>query len=265
MTKRVFPSGRTSTLAYDAAGRPLSIEHGDGGFARYAYDARGDITGADTESAEVRYERDALGRIVRESQDGGEHWVEARHDAAGARVEVKTWLGARQRIERDALQDVAALHHGASFELGFERDALGAERSRSLPGGLRLDWERDLAGRPKMRRTTRRAPGAQGPETSGREVDVLVYQWRGEDQIAAIIDANRGPRFFDHDGRGRLIRERRPDGALERAMDVVGNIFRGADQRDRSYGPGGVLLEADASDGSGTVRYAHDKDGNQIE
>ena len=40
-------------------------------------------------------------------------------------------------------------------------------------------------------------------------------------------------------------------------MDAVGNVYRTGDGRDRRYGPGGRLLEADG------VRYEHDEDGNQ--
>jgi RHS repeat-associated protein len=71
-----------------------------------------------------------------------------------------------------------------------------------------------------------------------------------------MIDAVRGPRWFDHDARGRLVRERRPDSVVERAMDEVGNIFRRADRTDRRYGPGGRL---EASDGT---HFEHDEDGN---
>ncbi|MBX3271056.1 MAG: RHS domain-containing protein [Sandaracinaceae bacterium] len=269
VTLRVLPSARTSTLCYDAAGRPLAVEHDDGTYARFTYDARGDLLEARSERAHVVYERDALGRVVRESQDGGAHSVAVRYGASGARAEVETSLGARQRIERDALAEVASLRHGPGlergFELAFERDVLGAERARAMPGGLRLEWERDVAGRPTARRTTRRDAGAVGPSPLPRELDVLVYQWRGEDQIGALIDPNRGARFFDHDRRGRLIRERRNGATLERAMDPAGNVYRRADRADRRYGPGGVLLEAEAPGGEGTVRYTHDADGNQTE
>jgi RHS repeat-associated protein len=89
------------------------------------------------------------------------------------------------------------------------------------------------------------------------ELNARVYQWRGEDQISAIVDATSGPKFYDHDRRGRLIRERRPDAVVDRAMDAVGNVYRSADGRDRRYGPGGHLEHADG------VRYEHDEDGNQ--
>lgn len=263
VSARVLPSGRATAIQYDLAGRPLAVEHDDGTFARFLYDARGDVVMASTETSEVRFARDRMGRVERESQDGGATWVRVGYGAGGARAEVQTSLGGLQRIERDALANASVLKNGA-FTLSFERDALGAERARVMPGGVRLEWERDLAGRPTTRRTTRRAP-LDGPAAIPREIDLLVYQWRGEDQIAALLDPVRGPRFFDHDSRGRLIRERRNGGELQRAMDAAGNVYRRADRTDRRYGAGGVLLEAAAPDGSGTVLYAHDRDGNQIE
>jgi RHS repeat-associated protein len=136
--------------------------------------------------------------------------------------------------------------------------------------GIEVEWSRDVAGRPTARRTFKRslAAAAMGfavgmlatpsfAQPQREEVDARVYQWRGEDQIAGIVDAASGPKFYDHDGRGRLVRERRPDAVVERAMDAVGNVYRSRTGSDRRYGPGGRLEMADG------VRYEHDEDGNQ--
>ena len=149
----------------------------------------------------------------------------------------------------------------------IERDAMGAEQRRELPGALSVEWERDVAGRPTARRTRRgiqsfatgHGQSAVAQVDAHSVIDELTYLWRGDDQIAAIIDPARGPRHFDHDARGRLVRETRPDRVVERAMDAVGNVYRSQDGRDRRYGAGGVLKEADG------VRFAHDADGNQSE
>jgi|GEM_PF-2623169 len=100
-------------------------------------------------------------------------------------------------------------------------------------------------------------PSAAAGQSGRDELDARESQWRGEDQIAAIVDAASGPKFYDHDARGRLVRERRPDAVVERAIDAVGNVYRTADGRDRRYGRGGRLEVADS------VRYEHDEDGNQ--
>ncbi len=261
MTQTVLPSGRTSDVGYDAAGRVLQVSHSDGTGASFEYDARGQLLRALNESADVRLERDALGRIVAESQDGGQTWVRSRYGAGGERASLRSDLGARQDVEVDAFGDVAALIHGggvpgsgAPARIGFERNAAGLEVARELPGGVRVAWMREKLGRPLERQTTRR----RGPGGTASEVlDARSYQWRGADQIGAIIDAATGPRLYDHDRRGRLIRERRPDATIERAMDAVGNVYRRSDRGDRRYGAGGRIEEADGT------RYEYDADGNQ--
>jgi RHS repeat-associated protein len=136
--------------------------------------------------------------------------------------------------------------------------------------GIEVEGSRDVAGRPTARRTFKKslAAAAMGfavgmlatpsfAQPQREEVDARVYQWRGEDQIAGIVDAASGPKFYDHDARGRLVRERRPDVVVERAMGAVGNVYRSRTGTDRRYGPGGRLEMADG------IRYEHDEDGNQ--
>ncbi|MBX3251391.1 MAG: RHS repeat protein [Myxococcales bacterium] len=278
-TTRLLPSGRASAMSYDAAGRLSEVTHDDGTFARFTYDEGGQLVRAESEGSDVRFERDVLGRVVRESQDGGATWVGSGYYADGTRGRMETSLGARQDVEVDPLGEVGALHHGdpmRPFTLAFARDALGAEVMRAIPGGLEVHWSRDAAGRPMARRTVQRV-GPGGPYVPPRpgepprpipppmELDLMGYEWRGDDQIAALTNTRRGDRRFEHDRRGRLIREQRGGVTIERAMDAVGNVYRRADGRDRVYGPGGVLEVAQASDGSGVIRYAHDADGNQTE
>src|SRR5690606_17687810 len=97
--------------------------------------------------------------------------------------------------------------------------------------------------------------GSPGGGDILESLDARGYQWRGDDQIAAIVNATTGPTFYDHDPRGRLVRERRPaeQRVIERTMDAVGNVYRSPDGADRRYGPGGRLEEADG------VAYSHDE------
>ena len=256
VVKASLPSGRWSESKYDPAGRLVERTHSDGTSVRYQYDAAGSLVSAENESSKVELERDELGRVVAERSNGRE--VRSRLALTGERLEMTTSLGARVSIGRDPLRQVRALTFGAPEELDlpaagdadvhFDRDALGLERARRFANGVQLTWDRDLAGRPLARRTSDRA---------GQEIDLRQYQWRGEDQIATIADGAQGLRSFDHDARGRLIRELRRDRTLERAMDRVGNVYRAADGRDRRYAPGG-RLEYDQG-----TRYEYDLDGNQ--
>jgi len=106
------------------------------------------------------------------------------------------------------------------------------------------------------------------------------------EEIAAIssLDPQTGARSssqYEYDPRGYLVRQLFSSGEeLHRQADPVGNLFRSADQRDRKYGPGGRIeqangttyeLDADGfltkktlSDGA-TWNYAWDAHGQLIE
>lgn len=258
LTRKYFPSGRMSSLEYDAAGRVSKVSHSDGTGVEFEYRADGALVRARNESMVVVFERDALGRVVREVQ--GDFSVSSRLGAEGERVLLETSLGGRMAVQRDALGQVSELRLGQDSPrdslttIGFERDVLGLEAARLLPGDIRVEWQRDMAGRPLLRRTLRH--GVRGRVDS---LESRTYQWRGEDQIAATVDANGVPTLYQHDARGRLVSQRTGAELLYRAMDAVGNVYRTPELTGRRYGRGGRLEQA------GGVRYVHDEDGNQVE
>jgi RHS repeat-associated protein len=138
----------------------------------------------------------------------------------------------------------------------FERDAHGLEVARALPGGVRVQWRRDTAGRPVERHTWLALDEGARP----RRIDARTYHWRAEAQLAALFEAVRGATLFEHDARGRLVAAHQADGRVEhRAVDAVGNVYRTRERNDRRYAPGGRIEEAD-----GTT-FAHDDDGRLVE
>ena len=258
LMKAFLPSGRTTEYTYDNAGRPLTQKHSDGTGVEFGYREDGALLRARNESATILFERDALGRVLREVQ--GEHAVTSRFDSTGQRILLETSLGGRLTVLHDTLGEVSSLHFGEEFlhasksTLRFERDALGLEAARVLPGDVRVEWQRDAAGRPTARRTLRHVAGAPT-----QQLDARAYHWRGEDQLAAVEDSRRGRTDYTHDVRGRLVAQHGPSGTLHRAMDVVGNLYRSSTLADRRYGRGSRLEKADG------CRYTYDADGNQTE
>jgi RHS repeat-associated protein len=255
VTQAGHPNDTTSDTAYDRGGRIAEIKHGDGTFARFGYDAVGMLARAENESSVVEIERDALGRVVLERINGQE--VQSGYGATGDRTRMRTSLGAEVGITRDAVGDAVALYTATregwrpAPDVTFARDGMGLERSRAFGNGIEVQWDRDVAGRPLARRTVRGG-------TVARPLDSRAYRWRGDDQIEGILDNLTGPRWFDHDARGRLVRERRADRTVDRAMDAVGNVYRSPDGRDRRYGRGGRLEAA------GGATYEHDATGNVV-
>ncbi|MBN1207045.1 MAG: hypothetical protein JXB05_19325 [Myxococcaceae bacterium] len=255
VTKTYLPNGQTTETAYDPANRIVKVSHSDGTGTEFVYRIDGALVRAKNESAEVLFERDALGRVICERQ--GDLTVSSSFGVDGQRVLMETSLGGRMAILRDELGQVSALHLGSAPSrtsqptVRFERDALGLETARHLPGEVRVDWQRDVAGRLTRRRIVRGGGAVV--------LDERAYKWRGEDQIAEIVNASYGPTLYQHDERGRLIAQRTRDGVIHRAVDEVGNCYRSPHRVDRRYGPGGQLEEADGA------LYLHDENGQQTE
>jgi len=253
VTRMDRPDQRFSEYKYDAGGRLIETSHSDGSRHIFAYRLDGKLMMAANPSASVIFERDALGRIVKETQ--GSHWVESQYDVVGFRSRMHSSLGAEQVVERDVMG--ATLRVGedkTGFEARFVRDQLGSEIERSLPGGLKSRWERDKSGRP-----------LQHTVSTARSVHRSVsYKWEPNDRLRSIIDSLKGPTDYRHDALGSLASARYTDGTIDfRMPDAVGNLFRREDRGDREYGPAGQLLSR--TDERGTTRYAYDAEGNLVE
>jgi len=217
-----------------------------------AYRKDGELLSASNASASVRFERDALGRIVKETQ--GKHSVESEYDLLGLRTAMQSTLGAKVAIDRNAMGDVTGVQ-GGGFEAKLERDLLGLELLRELPGGVQSRWRRDSLGRPVQHDIT----------ASGTLLRARSYHWDTSDRLRMIVDAQQGPVQYQHDAVGNLAAATYADGTHElRLPDAVGNLFKQSDRKDRTYGAAGQLLES--TDARGRVtRYAYDAEGNLVE
>ncbi len=255
---KVFRPGvkRWSTFEYDAAGRTTKILHSDGTTERFAYDEDGEIVEASNDELEVKFERDPLGRVVKEWQ--GEHWVESEHDHVGRRVGIQSSLGLRQGLERNAMGDIVrhwARQGTQEWKASFRRDELGLEVERFLPGDARSQWWRDAVGRPTMHLVGR------GDEPSQQPVRGRRYRWGADDRLEELSEHGQGAQTFKHDARGYLVSTTYPDRSVNiRAPDEVGNLFRTQGMVDREYGPGGELRKVQTAEGIRT--YVYDPEGN---
>jgi RHS repeat-associated protein len=244
-------SGAVSRYRYDDADRVVGVSHSDGTEERFDYRADGALALAENGDARVVFERDLLGRVTLERQDGA--WVAGEYDPLGARVRVRSSMGADQVIERDGMGDVRAVAAGG-FRAGFTRDAVGRELTRELPGGVHARWHRDRLGRP-VRQEVRAVTGA---------VRDRRYEWDVDDRLRGVVDALTGPIGYEHDALGQLAAARFGHGRVDLRMpDAVGNLFRTEGRSDRVYGPAGQLLESTDESGR-VVRYAYDAEGNLV-
>ncbi|MBZ5709404.1 DUF6531 domain-containing protein [Nannocystis pusilla] len=262
-------SGRVSEFQYDPVDRLIAAQHSDGGRETFVYRLDGQLIEAHNEVASVSFERDVRGRVLREIQ--GEHWVETRYDRRGLRIGLESSLGAAQKIERGAAGDVVALRCWTGDAIGgpatwsaqIERDALGQELERMLPGHVRSSWQRDEIGRPTHHLVRRFDAG--GHPTADAPLHDRRYTW-DRMRLREVVDAELGVTRYGHDLGGRLAwaRTETCDGSRldVRAPDVLGNVYRSEDRSDRHYGPGGRLELSHGPNGS--VRHEYDADGNLV-
>ncbi|HLP43378.1 MAG TPA: RHS repeat-associated core domain-containing protein, partial [Fibrobacteria bacterium] len=254
----VRPSGLEVKYHYDAADRVIVIEHGEEETEAFTYRADGALLMASSRVAKLGMERDLLGKMLKETV--GDFWVSSEYDILGHRIAMRSSLGAAQRITRDVLGDVETVTAGrntndtrfkSEWEAKFQRDILGQELNRELPGGLKATWKRDKLGRPILHQI-------QGA-SSARE---HRYAWDPNDRLKSIYDSQFGTRDFAYDELGNLAWATQGQEFTFRAPDAVGNLFRTGERGDRTYGPGGQLLEARTKEG--LASYAHDAEGNLI-
>ncbi|PPK88770.1 RHS repeat-associated protein [Neolewinella xylanilytica] len=245
------PGDRETDYAYDRVGRVTEVNHWDGSAERYTYRADGELTAAVNGAIRVSFERDRVGRVLTERQGG--FVVTSKYDKLGNRVGLTSSLGADVAIRRNKMGDVEEVISQTGkadpWAVQFERDMLGLELERSLPGGVRSRWQRDRLGRPAKQITT----------VGGERERSRTYQWGVNDRLQSIVDSAKGRFEFEHDVFGNLAAATYPDGSRELRMpDAVGNLFKTGNRGDRKYGPAGQLLEADGT----TFRY--DPEGNLI-
>jgi len=252
-------SGLITFYGFDPAGRVINVCHSDGTKEEYIYRKDGELIEAINESCAVRFERDAIGRILKEYQ--GDSWVGSEYGAPGFRTLMRSSLGAFQKIERNVMGEVMAMEYRDEtvdpskvlWETQIQRDQLGMELERSLPGGVHSRWERDKLGRPQRHQIV-------GGGGRGRDV---TYDWGVNDRLQKLVDAHQGTTTFEHDEVGNLAAATYGDGTVELRMpDAVGNLFRTRDRSDRKYGKAGEVLEVRNKDG--LARYEYDGDGNLI-
>jgi RHS repeat-associated protein len=242
VTKLTGQSEQTTHYAYNPAGRITTATYPDGSQEHFTYRPDGTLAEARNAEQTVNWERDALGRVLHETQ--GAHRVSSRYNQAGQRLAVTSSLGAAVELERDDYGDVAQVR-AAGWQAHFERDAQGFETSRTLSGGVQARWQRDALGRPVVQALT-----------IGHQRRRRHYHWQGPDQLAELTDSTTGTTRFTYET-GTLGRTTYPDGEQElRLPDAVGNLFATPAHQDRHYGPGGQLRQA------GSTRYQYDELGN---
>ncbi|MBF5007370.1 RHS repeat-associated core domain-containing protein [Diaphorobacter caeni] len=224
-------AGRVHRFAYDKGGRLISHQTGEGetlyqqGFS-YAQDGRLIKAWHRTElggnEISVQFERDKLGRVLRETQAikgpaGEPVW---RYSVAHA----YDAIGVETRTEYDGLPAVTWQTYGSGHLHGVLLDG------RSV-----IDFERD-----KLHRETRRT---FGEVSVGRSYDALSRLMELSVHSPLIQDSDAESRTHHYDARGQLVRIDTAQGPLEYGYSPAGRLIReslpGREAVDYRFDPAG--------------------------
>ena len=255
-------NGEKITFSRDIVGNLLELQLPDGSKSFFQYDSSGNLISAVNDASEVRFDRDSLGRVLRETQ--GNLFVESRYDFLGNLVYTATNFGHETTYKVDANGMLAKLAMVGGESIEFLRNARGQEITRRMPGNFRLDQQFDQVGRLIEQRVSR---GVLYPSnTLGIPTDKsLVHRRYAYDRSGAMksLDDKRwGQVDYILDPVQRLLHAVRTRGVSEHfAYDSRGNmtskVTSGAITTLNSlvYGPGNCLLEKDGT------KYYYDKQG----
>ena len=255
------PDGRHTIYEHNAFGRISKARYSDGTWESFSYDKDGRLCGAANAQGEVTFSRDKKGRVIKEEQilpNGGKAdriAIEHEYDQWGGHIGLRSSLGAEQKTTYTPLGETETIHarHSEQLEIWESRiryDEGGREIERFATGDVRITSEYDFAGRLEGRCTY------AGKEKRGYR----FYAWKRNDRLLSMRSHLRNaPVMYDYDHFGTLI------GAsldtteyLFKTPDIIGNVYRDRDAKERQYDRGGKLLKDEK------FYYRYDGEGNLI-
>ncbi|WP_436713651.1 RHS repeat-associated core domain-containing protein [Brevibacillus formosus] len=251
------PDGRWTGYSYDEMGRVTKVAYSDGLVETFRFNRIGDPIEAINPFAQVKWEYDRSGRVIKEWRD--QYWVASEYDELGNRIKLNSSLGAHISMERDLVGQVSQIraeHVGDKtvptkpWMAQMTYNALGQELTRLLPGGVSSDWDFDDAGRPVHHRV----------KAGGRENRRRRYHWDINNRLKSMVSELTDTKTqFVYNDFGTLIGSTNSYSKIFRMADEVGNLYSSGLKTDRVYGAGGRLLEFNG------IRYHYDNEGNLTE
>ncbi|GEM53936.1 RHS repeat-associated core domain-containing protein [Flavobacterium branchiophilum] len=257
------PGNKWTEYEQDALGRITRANHHDGSWELYSYNKNGLLVEATNQNVSIYLERDANGRVVKETQkqhlDSPENAITITntYNQLGQRTSIETSLGGKITTQYDHLgnlqqleaQSAELLEKQQSWQTTIKRDDAGREIERFVTGGLRTETRYTSSG--KIDR--------QDIFSNNRRTGYRSYHWTTNNQLSSVAThITQDPTVFNYDEFGSLALEIVKFDVFYKTPDAVGNLYKSRDQDDRKYGKGGKLIKDDK------YFYHYDEEGNLI-
>ena len=262
VTREIGFDGRELTFEYDPAGNRIASVNGmgervvyqrdalgrlvgqklpDGGEVEFKYDLAGFLVQARNTDSEITFKRDRIGRIVHEIQNG--HVIERSFDAVGDLLQLRSASGLQIDYRFDANSRLSQFTVNGHEKTVLERDALGSEIQRTLPGRITLNQDFDGMGR-----LIEQALFSPSSFDTPKALIKRNYTY-DKAQLVGINDQHWGKTKYVYDPSERLIQALRENGASETFQyddnDNITVIEQGDKRANLSYGAGDRLVSKD--------------------
>lgn len=247
-TASVNGLGERTGYERDIGGRLVRELLPDGSETAYSYDAAGFLEEVRNADSQIRLERDSLGRILREVQNG--HVIERQYDPTGMVVRLETDLALSVDYGFDGNCQLSRFQVAGQPAVVLHRDACGAEFRRDLPGGTTMMQRHDEMGRLVEQAVSSRTAGTlrrsyryertQLVEVRDQE-DAATYQYDPVRRVVLAVRERGGSEHFRYD-----------------ATDNITWAARGGDADTLLYGDGDRLQVLDET------TYDHDAQGRLV-
>ncbi len=215
-TEYTGPDGETVHVTYDVRGQILRIENSAGEVVAFTYDGLERQTQTDAAGAELRFDYDEAGNLVRIDAPLG-YTRRYEYDALGRVTRIVEPDGGEQTVEWDALGRLVGFTNRAGEAYAFERDGLGRLASITDPTGAVTRYRHEPRGlvdqvTDALGGVTSYAYDESGNLVSATDANghVRRYTYDATDQVSACVDAVGGRSEFTFDGNGRLLERTDP-------------------------------------------------------
>ncbi|MCX5607576.1 LamG domain-containing protein [Streptomyces sp. NBC_00047] len=237
---------RTSSSAYDRAGRPVSITDYRGHTSTFTNDASGLITKvvqpvSATESITTTFGYDAAGNRTRFTDGRGNPFL----------TTYNTWGMPESVIE----PSTPAHPNAADRTFTTVYDGAGRPKEQRSPGGVVLTNEFDVKGR----LTTQSGTGAEAATVSH------TYDYDADDRVTAVAGSGEDKNTFAYDDRGLLLSTSGPSGASSFAWNGDGAMTSRTDASGTSafgYDTAGRLKTVNDAVTGSTLTYGYNINSN---
>ena len=233
----------TTISAYDANGRPLTLQDPNGLITQLAYDLRGRLLTRNTGGETTTYSYDAVGQVLKITQADGS-FAAFTYDAAHRLTQVSDNLGNKivYTLDANGNQTKKQVYDPSSTltrSLSQTFDAINRLQTSVGAQGQTTTYGYDSNGNltsvtdPLSKATTRSFDALNRLVAS---IDPLSgktqYQFDANDNLAQVTDPRSANTVYTYDGLGNKTKQTSPDtGVTTYTYDAAGNVISSTDAR----------------------------------